>query len=69
MDKIVVVDEQLMNALWNDFYKEEDKWDKLYASTKNNDNWYLVWRPWMQVGFESAIGTIARRLEGENKNE
>ena len=53
--------EAVKQKMWNALYEEEDKLEKKYAGTKENDNWFLVYRPWLQRGFEIAIDIIAKQ--------
>ena len=57
------------------FYTEEDKLEKRYVRTSEHDNWFLVYRPWLQDGFGiaikafSEISTPEPPKEEENVNE
>ena len=62
-DALTLLKEQDATKLkmWNALYEEEDKFEKKYAGTKENDNWFLIYRPWLQRGFEIAVETIAKQ--------
>lgn len=57
--KSKTISEELKQKMWNALYTEEDKFDKKYAGTKEHDNWFLIYRPWLQDGFDLAIKAIA----------
>ena len=65
----------VLQKLWNAFYTEEDKLEKRYVRTSEHDNWFLVYRPWLQDGFGiaikafSEISTPEPPKEEENVNE
>jgi hypothetical protein len=59
------VPNELKNKMWNALFAKEDKCEKHYAGTENNDTWYLHWRPWLQTGFGVAIDAIAEWEEGK----
>jgi hypothetical protein len=56
--------ESIKQKMWNALYTEEDKLEKQYAGTDKNDDWFFVYRPWLQKGFEIAIEVIAKQ-EGQ----
>lgn len=49
----------VLQKLWNAFYAEEDKFEKRYISTPEHDNWFSVYQPWLQDGFEIAINVLS----------
>ena len=49
----------VFQKLWNALYAEEDKFEKRYISTPEHDNWFLVYRPWLQDGFGIAITVLS----------
>jgi hypothetical protein len=51
----------IKQKMWNALYAEEDKFEKQYAGTDNNDDWFMVYRPWLQRGFEIALETIVKQ--------
>ena len=51
----------IKQKMWNALYAEEDKLEKQYAGTDNNDDWFMVYRPWLQRGFEIALETIVKQ--------
>ena len=53
--------ESIKQKMWNALYDEEDKLEKQYAGTDKNDDWFFVYRPWLQRGFEIAIEAIAKQ--------
>lgn len=55
----ITVPEKLKQKMWNALYAEEDKFEEKYAGTKEHDNWFLIYRPWLQEGFNLAIKAIA----------
>lgn len=62
-DAIAMLKEQesIKQKMWNALYTEEDKLEKQYAGTDKNDDWFFVYRPWLQRGFEIAIEVIAKQ--------
>ena len=56
--------ESIKQKMWNALYAEEDKLEKQYAGTNMNDDWFLVYRPWLQRGFEIALEVIVKQ-EGQ----
>ena len=58
------LNDNLLQKLWNEFYKEEDKWEQLFMGTSNQENWFTSYRHWLQAGFEIAIRVIAAHEEG-----
>ena len=50
---------ELKQKMWNALYTEEDKFEKKYVGTKEHNSWFLIYRPWLQEGFDLAIKTIA----------
>lgn len=63
--RLLVVDDNLLQKLWNAFYREEDKWEQLLVGT-NHDNWFTTYRPWLQEGFGIAIKVLAQEIEKQN---
>lgn len=53
------IPEELKLKMWNAFYAEEDKLEEKYVGTKEHNSWFLIYRPWLQVGFNLAIKVIA----------
>lgn len=53
------IPEELMHKMWNALYAEEDKFEKKYVGTKEHNSWFLIYRPWLQEGFNLAIKAIA----------
>ena len=51
----------IKQKMWNALYAEEDRLEKQYAGTDMNDDWFLVYRPWLQRGFEIALETIVKQ--------
>ena len=63
-DAIALLKEQelpteLKQKMWNALYTEEDKFEKKYVGTKEHNSWFLIYRPWLQKGFDIAINVIA----------
>ena len=66
LDAKIIVDllkdqTSLARKMWNEFYAEEDELEKKYVGTNENDNWFLIYRPWLQRGFEIALETIVKQ--------
>lgn len=55
----------VLQKLWNALYAEEDKFEKRYISTPEHDNWFLVYRPWLQNGFGIAIKVLSETFTPE----
>ena len=53
------IPDELKQKMWNALYAEEDKFEKKYIGTKEQDSWFLIYRPWLQEGFNLAIKAIA----------
>ena len=53
--------EHLKLKMWNALYAEEDKLEKKFIGTEKHDDWFNVYRPWLQSGFEIAITVIAEQ--------
>lgn len=53
------VPEELKLKMWNALYAVEDKFEEKYIGTKEQDSWFLIYRPWLQEGFDLAIKAIA----------
>ena len=53
------IPEELKLKMWNALYAEEDKFEKKCVGTKEQDSWFLIYRPWLQEGFNLAIKAIA----------
>lgn len=51
--------EDLKQKMWNALYAEEDKLEKKFIGTEEHNDWFTVYRPWLQRGFEIAIKVIA----------
>ena len=55
--------QQLLNEMWNAFYAAEDEHEKQYVGTDKSDDWFGIYRQWMQRGFGIAIDVIAKEQE------
>ena len=53
----------VLQKMWNALFAEEDELEKQYAGTDKNDVWFMVYRPWLQRGFEIAIKTITEHKD------
>ena len=53
------IPEELKQKMWNALYTEEDKFEGKYVGTKEHNSWFLIYRPWLQEGFNLAIKAIA----------
>lgn len=62
-DAIALLKEQedLKQKMWNALYAEEDKLEKKLIGTEEHNDWFVVYRPWLQRGFEIAIKVIAKQ--------
>jgi hypothetical protein len=56
--------EALKQKMWNALYAEEDKLEKKFVGTDKHNDWFTVYRPFLQRGFEIAIEVIAAHEEG-----
>ena len=50
---------ELKHKMWNALYAEEDEYEKKFVGTEEHLNWFTVYRPWLQKGFDIAINAIA----------
>ena len=50
---------ELKQKMWNAFYAEEDEYEKKFVGKEEHLNWFTVYRPWLQKGFNIAINVIA----------
>ena len=57
--QLKTIPDGLKQKMWNALYAEEDKYEKKYISTEEHDGWFLIYRPWLQKGFNLAIEAIA----------
>ena len=55
----------VFNRLWNALYAKEDKLEKRYIGTTEHDNWFMVYRPWLQDGFGIAIKVLSELSSSE----
>ena len=53
------IPEELKLKMWNALYAKEDKFEENYIGTKEQNSWFLIYRPWLQEGFNLAIKAIA----------
>lgn len=53
------IPEELKLKMWNALYAKEDKFEEKYIGTKEQNSWFLIYRPWLQEGFNLAIKAIA----------
>ena len=51
----------ICQKLWSEFHAEEDELEKQFVRTAKHDDWFFVYRPWLQKGFEIAIKAIAKQ--------
>lgn len=63
-DAIAMLKEQelpteLKQKMWNALYAEEEEYEKKFVGKEEHLNWFTVYRPWLQKGFDIAINTIA----------
>jgi hypothetical protein len=59
----------VLQKLWNALYAEEDKFEKRYIGTQEHDNWFSVYRPWLQNGFGIAIKVLSEIFAPEPPKE
>jgi hypothetical protein len=50
---------ELKQKMWNALYVEEDEYEKKFVGKEEHLNWFTVYRPWLQKGFDIAINAIA----------
>jgi hypothetical protein len=50
---------ELKLKMWNALYTEEDEYEKKFVGKEEHLNWFTVYRPWLQKGFDIAINAIA----------
>ena len=50
---------ELKQKMWNALYAEEDEYEKKFVGKEEHLNWFTVYRPWLQTGFDIAINVIA----------
>ena len=50
---------ELKHKMWNALYAEEDEYEKKFVGKEEHLNWFTVYRPWLQKGFDIAINAIA----------
>ena len=53
--------ENLKQKMWNALYAEEDNLEEKFTGTEKHRDWFFVYRPWLQRGFEIAIKVIAEQ--------
>lgn len=53
------IPEELKLKMWNALYAEEDEYEKKFVGKEEHLNWFTVYRPWLQKGFDIAINAIA----------
>ena len=53
----------LTQKMWNALYAEEDKLEKQYVGTDKCNDWFTVYRPWLQHGFEIALKVVVTENE------
>jgi len=53
--------ENLKQKMWNSLYAEEDDLEEKFIGTEKHNDWFFVYRPWLQRGFEIAIQVIAEQ--------
>lgn len=59
----------VLQKLWNALYTEEDKFEKRYINTPEHNNWFMVYRPWLQDGFGIAINVLSEMFAPEPPKE
>lgn len=59
--ELLKAQENLKQKMWNALYAEEDRLEKKFIGTEEHGDWFTVYRPWLQRGFEIAIKVIAEQ--------
>ena len=62
LDKLEEEKPSAKQMMWNALYAEEDKYEKQYAGTEKNTEWFNVYRPWLQTGFEIGIHALNKYI-------
>ena len=62
--KSKTIPEELKLKMWNALYDIEDEYEKKFVGKEEHLNWFTVYRPWLQKGFNIAINAIA---DGEGR--
>ena len=62
LDKLEEVKPSAKKMMWNALHAEEDKYEKRYAGTEKNTEWFNVYRPWLQIGFEIGIHALNKYI-------
>ena len=63
---------RIKQKMWKALFEEEDKQEKHYAGGEHNDDWFMIYRPWLQRGFEIALQAFIEEEEkqdGENPDK
>ena len=63
---LMQMNDNLLQKLWNAFYKEEDEWEQLFTGTSKHEDWFMTYRPWLQTGFEIAIKVLLQETYKQN---
>lgn len=53
------VQEELKLKIWNALYTKEDEYEKKLIEADKRYEWFSIYRPWLQMGFNIAIDAIA----------
>ena len=53
------VPEELKLKIWNALYTKEDEYEKKLIEADKCHEWFSIYRPWLQIGFNIAIDAIA----------
>lgn len=53
--------ENVLQKMWNALYAEEDRLEEEFVGTDEHDNWFTVYRHWLQNGFEIGLKVIAEQ--------
>ena len=53
------VSNELKLKMWNALYAKEDEYEKKLVGTDKHHEWFSIYRPWLQMGFNIAIDVIA----------
>lgn len=55
--------ENVVQKMWNALHAEEDRLEKKFVGTDKHNDWFTVYRPWLQNGFEIGLKVIAEQEE------
>lgn len=56
-----------LRLMWEALFAVEDNLEQDCAGTENNDDWFLIWRPWLQRGHSLCIDAVVNMPEWKPK--